>query len=157
MTSTYGGTNLGGGYDGISPVQTVNNYRDGESVMYRRVLRDGWNTQYATGNVNGYGRAITPFRAVNNLGDYLARHHVACDGPNQVHRSRIITSRGLRNHLQSCDNTGIQVTSTNVKFVPDSSDYVRFKKLQAMNRNYNDKSNGGSTNSDYVSLMASRR
>jgi hypothetical protein len=125
--------------------------------MYRRVLRDGWNTQYATGQVNGQNRAITPFRAVNGLGDFLARYHVACDGPSQVHGSRIVTKRALRNHIQSCDTTGVPITSGNVKFVPDSSDYIKFKKLQALNRNYNDKSNGGSTNSEYVALMAIRR
>lgn len=153
----YTGTNLGGGYQGISPVQTINNYKSSENVMYRRVLRHGWNTQYATGEVNGKTRAITPFRAVNGLGDFLARHHVACDGPSQVHGSRIVTKRALRNHIQSCDTTGVPITSGNVKFVPDSSDYIKFKKLQAMNRNYNDKSNGGSTNLDYVPLMAVRR
>jgi hypothetical protein len=153
----YTGTNLGGGYQGISPVQTINNYKSSENVMFRRVLRDGWNTQYATGVVNGKNRAITPFRAVNNIGDFLARHNVACEGPNQVHGSRIITKRALRNHINTCDSTGIPITSCNVKFVPDSSEYVRFKKLQAMNRNYNDTSNGGSTNSDYVNIMAIRR
>ena len=37
--------------------------------------------------------------------------------------------------------------SGNPKYVHDGSDYIRFKKLQAVNRNYNDSSYGGSQNS----------
>ena len=64
---------LGGGIQGISPKQTVNNYRDSNQVMTRRVLVKSWNNPYATGTVEGKDRVITPFRAVNNLGDFLAR------------------------------------------------------------------------------------
>ena len=67
------GTNLGGGIQGISPKQTVGNFRSSEHIMMRRVLRDGWNTNYATGKVNNYKRVTTPFRAVNNSGDFLGR------------------------------------------------------------------------------------
>jgi len=148
---------LGGGYQGISPVQTINNYKSSEQVMMRRVVRDGWNTQYATGTVNGRGCAIGPFRAVNGLGDFLSRKNVACGGPAEVHTSTVITKRGLRKPVQTCDTTGIPVTSANVKFVPDSSDYIKFKKLRAVNRNYNDVSNGGYQNSSYSALMAVRR
>ena len=38
----------------------------------------------------------------------------------------------------TCDNSNVHASSTNVKFVSDSSDYIRFRKQQAMNRNYND-------------------
>ena len=150
-------TSLGGGYQGISPVQTINNYKGSEQVMMRRVVRDGWNTQYATGTVNGRGCVVSPFRAINGLGDFLSRKNVACGGPAEVHKSTVITNRGLRRGLQTCDATGIPVTSANVKFVPDSSDYIKFKKLRAVNRNYNDVSNGGYQNSSYSALMAVRR
>jgi hypothetical protein len=150
-------TSLGGGYPGISPVQTINNYKGSEQVMMRRVVRDGWNTQYATGSMNGMRRAIGPFRAVNGLGDFLSRKNVACGGPAEVHKSTVITNRGLRHAVQTCDDTGIPVTSANVKFVPDSSEYIKFKKLRAVNRNYNDVSNGGYQNSSYSAIMAVRR
>ena len=53
-------------FKGISPKQTVNNYKGGDESLSRRVLRSSWNQQNATGTINGYKRVITPFRAVNN-------------------------------------------------------------------------------------------
>ena len=40
-------------------------------------------------------------------------------------------------------NNGEAFFTGNPKYVYDSSNYVRFKKLQAVNRNYNDSSYGG--------------
>ena len=143
---------LGGPFNGYSGKQTVTNYKDSEQTMSRRVLRSAWNTRYATGNVNGNDRVITPFRAVNNLGDFLSRTNYVCGGPNQVNASK----PGMRigSIISACDGTGVEGYSGNPKFVPDSSDYIRFKKQQAMNRNYNDSKNGGDeSNGSYVALM----
>ena len=46
----------------------------------------------------------------------------------------------------------VKLASSNVKKVYDSSDYIRFKKLQAYNKTYNDKSFGGSNNGSYSFL-----
>jgi hypothetical protein len=147
---------LGGPFNGYSGKQTVTNYKDSEQTMSRRVLRSAWNTRYATGTVNGQSRVITPFRAVNNLGDFLSRTNYVCGGPNQVNKSK----PGLRigSIISACDATGVEGYSGNPKFVPDSSDYIRFKKQQAMNKNYNDSKNGGDeSNGSYVALMRVRR
>lgn len=117
-------TVLGGPYNGYSAKQTVSSKRDSESAIARKVLRSSWNTPYATGTYEGEKRVTTPFRAVNNLGDFLGRKNYSCGGPKQM--------------TFTCDNSGVPASSTNVKFVPDSSDYIRFRKQQAMNRNYND-------------------
>jgi len=119
-----GSTVLGGPYNGHSSKQTVSSKRDGESAIARKVLRSSWNTPYATGTYAGEKRVITPFRAVNNLGDFLGRKNYSCGGPKQM--------------TFTCDSSNVPASSTNVKFVPDSSDYIRFRKQQAMNRNYND-------------------
>jgi hypothetical protein len=148
---------LGGPFNGYSGKQTVTNYKDSEQTMSRRVLRSAWNTRYAygivnEGTVNEHKRVITPFRAVNNLGDFLSRTNYVCGGPNQVNKSR----PGMRigSIISACDATGVEGYSGNPKFVPDSSDYIRFKKQQAMNRNYNDYKNGGDeSNGSYVALM----
>ena len=143
---------LGGPFNGYSGKQTVTNYKDSEQTMSRRVLRSAWNTRYATGTVNEQARVITPFRAVNNLGDFLSRTNYVCGGPNQVNKSK----PGMRigSIISACDGTGVEGYSGNPKFVPDSSDYIRFKKQQAMNRNYNDSKNGGDeSNGSYVALM----
>ena len=128
-----------GGQQGISPKQTVLNYKDGNQSATRSILRKGWNTAFATGLYNNKKRVITPFRAVNNSGDFLSRVNYKCSGPD-----------GMVN----CDNTGVPGASGNVKYVYDSSDYITFKRQQAMNRNYNDSSNGGDqSNGSYVSRM----
>jgi hypothetical protein len=147
---------LGGPFNGYSGKQTVTNYKDSEQTMSRRVLRSAWNTRYATGTVNGQSRVITPFRAVNNLGDFLSRTNYVCGGPNQVNKSK----PGLRigSIISACDGTGVEGYSGNPKFVSDSSDYIRFRKQQAMNKNYNDSKNGGDeSNGSYVALMGVRR
>ncbi len=80
--------NLGGPFRGFSAKQTVTNYKDSEQTMARRVLRNSWNTPYATGSYNENNRVITPFRAVNNLGDFLGRQNYVCGGSNQVNASK---------------------------------------------------------------------
>ena len=66
-------TNLGGPFPGFSAKQTVLNYKDGQQTTTRFILRTGWNTAYAKGTYNGRSRVTTPFRAVNNAGDFLSR------------------------------------------------------------------------------------
>ena len=129
---------LGGPYNGYSGKQTVTNFKDSEQTTTRSVLRNAWNTPYATGVVNGRKRVITPFRAVNNLGDFLARQNYVCGGPNQVNASKPGMKGRIGSIISNCDGTGVPASNCNPRFVSDSSDYVRFKKQQAMNRNYND-------------------
>ena len=132
---------LGGPYNGHSSKQTVSSKRDSEGVITRRILRDSWNTPYATGTYNGQKRVITPFRAVNNLGDFLSRQNYVCGGPNQVNASKPGMKSKIGSMIMTCDATGVPASSCNTKFVPDSSDYVRFKKQRATNQNYNDSAN----------------
>lgn len=152
------GANLGGGIQGISPQQSLTNYRSGDDVLSRRIVTKSWNTPYATGKVNGYKSKTTPFRAVGNLGDFLSRKNYGCGGPNPTNATKPGYGRNIGNMLNNCDGTGIPASATNVKFVPDSSDYTTFKKRQAMNRLYNDKSFGGDqSNASYVPMMRVRR
>ena len=123
---------------GISAKQTLTNYKDGEQSLDRGVLRRGWNQINAIGTINGRNRVITPFRAVNNLGDFLARPNYVCGGPNQVNASKPGWKGHIGSIISQCDGTGVAGASCNPRFVSDSSDYVRFRKLRAMNKNYND-------------------
>jgi len=153
-----GGPNLGGGLNGISVKQPKISFRDNGDMADRRILVKSWNTVYATGNVNGLDRVITPFRAVTSLGDYLARQNYICGGPNEVNATKPGYARCIRSAMQSCDGTGIPATAGNNKFVPDSSDYTRYKRQRAFNLNYNDNKFGGDeSHASYVPLMASRR
>jgi hypothetical protein len=145
-------------FNGISPKQTVNNYKGGDESLSRRVLRSSWNQQNAVGTINGQSRVITPFRAVNNLGDFLSRKNYVCGGPNQVNASKPGWKGRIGSIISNCDGSNIEGASCNPRFVPDSSDYITYKKQRAMNVNYNDYSFGGDqSNASFVSMMAVRR
>lgn len=145
-------------FKGISPKQTVNNYKGGDESLSRRVLRSSWNQQNAVGTINGKNRVITPFRAVNNLGDFLSRQNYVCGGPNQVNASKPGWKGHIGSIISNCDGSGVEGASCNPKFVPDSSDYISYKKRRAMNVNYNDHTFGGDeSNASFVSMMAIRR
>jgi hypothetical protein len=152
------GPDLGGGpYNGWSPIQTIGNEKASEQVMARRVLVKSWNNDYTNGTYNNNARIVTPFRAVNNLGDFLQRKDYVCGGPNQINASKPGWKSRIGSIISNCDGTGVPSSTCNVKYVPDSSDYIKYKKLQAQNRNFNDLKNGGYQNSSYVALMAVRR
>ena len=150
---------LGGGpYNGFSPAQTITNYKDSEQTTIRRILRNSWNNQQAVGTINGKNRIITPFRAVNNLGDFLSRQNYVCGGSNQVNADRPGWKGRIGSIISQCDGTGVAAGSGNMRHVPDSSDYIRFKKQRAIGKTYNDLKNGGDqSNGSYVALMGIRR
>ncbi len=146
--------NLGGPFTGHSAPQTLGNYNSSEQSLTRKVLRDSWNTAYAKGTYLNKQSALGPFRVTNNLGDFLNRKNYSCGGPNQVNASKPGMKSIIGSIPQKCDGTAIPPSTTNVKFVPDASDYIKFKKQTAMNRNYNDLSKGGDDhNGSYVPLM----
>jgi hypothetical protein len=149
---------LGGPYNGYSPAQTLTNFKHGEQALTRRILRRSWNTQQANGTVNGRNRIITPYRAVNNLGDFLSRQNYVCGGSNQVSANKPGWKGRIGSIISQCDGTGVAAGSGNMRHVPDSSNYTRFKKETAINKTYNDSKNGGDdSNGSYVALMAVRR
>jgi len=144
---------LGGPFNGYSPQQTITNYKDSDVVMSRRIVRTSWNTQHAAGSVNGKNRIITPFRAVNNLGDFLSRKNYVCGGSNQVSANKPGWKSRIGSIISQCDGTGVPAGAGNMRYVPDSSDYIRFRKQRAVNVNYNDVKNGGDqSNGSYVAF-----
>jgi len=155
---SLGGANLGGGpYNGYSPKQIVNGTKDCGDSLDRKVLRSSWNSANLS-QINGRNPIVGPFRAVNAMGDFLGRQNYSCGGPNPQNANKPGYGRLIRSVPQQCDSTGIPPTTCNPKFVADSSDYIRFKKLKAVNRNYNDSNNGGDqSNASYVAIMAIRR
>jgi hypothetical protein len=147
---------LGSNLSGIAPKPTIIGKKDSQDALTRRVLRDGWNTAYANDTFNGKNRVITPFRAINNSGDYLSRTNYVCGGPAPLNKSK--PGYRVGSMISRCDTTNVPSSSCNVKFVADSSDYIKFKKQAAINKNYNDNTNGGDqSNASYVNIMAIRR
>ena len=153
---------LGRGLPGFIPQQLQVSDNSSEFPQNRFILKDAWNTNYlrtmipttvVPGKPNSGVRAlcVTPFRAVTNSGDVLSRPNYSCGGPCQTFQSRP-GLHGLKNHFghiaDTCDYEGaVPPASCNVKYVYDSSDYSRYLKERAINRNYNNSSNGGDQNS----------
>lgn len=129
----------------------------------RFTLRQAWNGKAASGNFNGVKVAVTPFRAVNNAGDLLNRVAYTSGGSNQVNTGRIkLAANGSArvlggNIFARPDGSGVPSANTNVKFVYDGSDYTKFKKQQAVNRNYNDYSFGGDIKSNTLIALGKVR
>lgn len=152
-----------GGLKGISPHPVSNGTLKGSSELesMRFTLRKAWNGPSAAQNYGGRVPAATPFRVVNNAGDYLSREYYTSGGSNQVTTAKqSITSgwRGLAGGVHATnDGTGIPSATCNTKFVYDGSDYTRFRKLMAVNRNYNDAGFGGANNAAQSVIRAIRR
>ena len=94
----------------------------------------------------GSPNSITPFRRYFNAGDTAGTVNSATSAllgrpPNQVGASSMVSR--LHANYGGVNNNGGAFFTGNPKYVYDSSNYIRFKKLQAVNRNYNDSSNGG--------------
>jgi hypothetical protein len=145
---SYGGINLGGGFNGISPVQTINSLRNHEIVLNRKEVRNSWNQNTLPIQKNESGesfrRVSTPFRAVMNMDDYLGRRNYICGGPTLSQVGSLPgLARLVRTPANSCDTTGIAGANCNPRFVADSSDYIRFRKMSTVNNTYNDNKMGG--------------
>lgn len=119
-------------------------------LVQRRVLG---NTIFPNNNPH----VITPFRRYFNAGDNAGTVNSGPSsllGPptNQVSGNSMV-SRLHATHGGT--RTGEAFYSGNPKYVYDGADYVRFKKLMATNKTYNDSSFGGASASA-VSVALSR-
>ena len=149
-----GGSKGGSGVEGGQP-----------RAMDRFSLRQA----FKTSNINpvpsnGYIAAVCgPFRAATSAGDILGRVQQSAGGANQVNTVRRAANAGWRilaggvpsnNAGQTITIEGItfttglgagqtQIQSGNPKYVYDGSDFTRYKRLAAKNRNYNDLTFGG--------------
>jgi hypothetical protein len=136
------GGRLGGGMPGLMPASVITHDNDSSFELTRDVLRRVW-AKAPVGVAKG---SCTPFRAKMNAGDFYTRLNYSCGGPCQAPQSvpglHAIKPRiGVIQRL--CDETNVPPSACNVRYVYDSSDYITFRKNQAVNRNYNDLSFGG--------------
>ena len=169
ITNKSGTPVLGGGIRGIMPQSVMDHNNSDEFARTRFYLKDAWNTSSTSGS-SYPKRIVGPFRAVNNAGDILSRQDYSCGGTCQSYQSRPGLS-GLRGRFgsisASCSpsalysanqiNAAVPASACNGKFVYDGSDYINFKKNQAINRNYNDRSFGGNEYSGAQSAMRAVR
>jgi len=105
-----------------------------DMAQTRRILRDSWNGAYASSNQ----RVGSGYKAVNNISDLLGRQNYSCGGPSQVQADKPGMKRLIGSNPNNCDGSGIPPSTTNTKWVSDTSDYIRYKKQRAIMRNYSD-------------------
>jgi hypothetical protein len=135
----------------------------GERSLDRRVLRQAFgNSSKALTNLPNdnsplvlAGKHLSPsglFRNAMSAGDPLGTFNKAANskyGPISNQVNGITNSSalgGIKNNAGGVQSNGTAAYAGNPRYVYDSSDYIRFKKLMAKNRTYNDKSFGGGNN-----------
>ena len=123
--------------------------REIERLTLRRVFG---NTRFP-----GNPQVITPFRRYFNAGDTAGTVNSAPSlllgrPPDQVGSSSMVSR--IHAPQDGINNQGAAFFSGNQKYVYDSSNYVNYRKLRAVNKNYNDSSFGGSGGSTVASALA---
>ena len=171
-----GGTGLGGGIAGTQPPSGLigggagskggsgmvgSSERGSSRVILREAFgNNAWIRRGNTTNISPLlaNFKLTPFRAAYNAGDYRGTVNESPSpeypGSNQVN-GRGVSMLNIKSG--GPHNDGEAAYSGNPKFVYDGADYVRYKKLKAINKTYNDSSFGGANNGAYVALNRVRR
>ena len=122
----------------------------GQREIQRLTLRRAFGNTAFPGNPS----VITPFRRYFNAGDtngtvnsYPSR---LLGATNQVTGNRMVSQL----HATGGGNQfGSAFYSGNQKYVYDSSNYVSFRKLKAVKKNYNDSSFGGASRSSVAEAL----
>jgi len=112
----------------------------------RRILRKVWNGLTRFDN----GPRIGNFRLAYNAGDPLSRVNFSSGGPNMISstgRPKLHLASN-RDGGQKGNPTVPEASTTNVKYVYDSSLFIRFKREQSINRGY--AGLGQSSSADYT-------
>jgi hypothetical protein len=164
----------GGAIKGWIPQPVINGdrrYPEWQNIRF--TLTNAWNTTYASQlkRDNLKRPIVGPFRATQNAGDLLCRENYSCGGSCQTPQFRP-NVYGLKQRFgatsKSCNPsvvyntlqliTNIPSATCNGKWVYDSSDYTKYLKQQAVNKNFNDLTFGGDqSNGSQSAIRRSRR
>ena len=126
---------------GVSPQMSAPSVTDSSRERNRMILRNVWQTapEGTLNNSKYRGKWRNgAFRVLNNAGDVLSRENYSCGGPNMVgsHFGMLNLTYGGGQSKKNCDKSGVPPSTCNVKYVYDSSDFTKFKKLMALNKGY---------------------
>lgn len=132
-------TTVFGGPNGNMPKQTLNAVRNSSDMMRRRILRDAVPKQFVQPTIKGRGMAASHSRAWGGTDDYLARRNYTCGGPSPSLGVgwAAPSSSMLRRAQQNCDDSGVEGTNCNPKFVPDASSFGNYRALVSVMQTYN--------------------
>ena len=123
----------------------------------RAVLRSSWNglnsgkTNF--NNKTGQKVSCTPMRRAWNSGDPLMRQNYSCGGSSQTTSMKPGIARLVGGLANTCDDTNVEPSYANNKWVYDGTDYTTFKKQQALKHNYHDDSFGGANAGTVASTL----
>ena len=152
-------TNLGGGIKGVQ--KELLGSMDGgneRSVSRKQLVK-------AFGNLNNNGlgsspalynkNVLGPFRTSINGGDVVTLSQGATNSKYGFEANLVNGNNLSRLNINSdsVNRKGNASYSGNPKYVYDGSDYTRFKKLNAINKTYNDNSYGGAQNNQTQSSL----
>lgn len=157
--SSFDQTTLGGGKKGTQPL--LFGVMDGgnERATSRKYLAKAFGNLYNTGLGSSPAlyptNILGPFKTAYNAGDVTTNGYGSTNpkygvAPNQVGGNNLSRLQGLGDGVS---RNGGASYSGNPRFVHDGSDYTRFKKLMAVNKNYNDSTFGGANNSQSQSVL----
>ena len=152
---------LGGGIPGVqhSMIQGMDSGQ--ERSITRNILRKAFGNNILIDGKTPINKnnPITPFRAAFSAGDMIGTINESqrSDLPKVNQISGLNKPRISKKNGGGVKTNGTAAYSGNPRYVYDGSDYIKYKKLKAKNKNYNDLSYGGSNNGSYSFLMSVRR
>ena len=154
MALPFTPSQLGGNSKGMQPM--LHGHMDGgnDRALSRKYLSRAFgnmiNKGLGTSPLLYKNNVLGPFKTAFNAGDVVTNKIE----PNNIKYGKLPNQVGGNNlsRLQvrgdgTSGQNGNAMYSGNPKYVHAGSDYIRFKKLQALNKNYNDTSYGGAANS----------
>jgi len=131
-----------------------------ERSLYRKQLSKAFGNMYNSGLKSSpllyQNNILGPFRTAYNAGDVITNtiqttNTIYGVEPNHIGGNNL--SRIQTNNGDGITRAGNAMYAGNPKYVYDGSDYVRFKKLQAINKNFYDYSYGGANNSQELQAL----
>ena len=146
---------LGGtGYDKskpnylFAPMDSANN-RAISRKQLTRAFGNMYNNGLGSSPINSTNSVIGPFRRATSAGDTVSLDISTTNKKygieaNHIGGNNMSRLQGLGDGIT---RNGKSSYAGNPKFVYDGSDYVRFKRLMAINKNFSDSSFGGANNS----------
>ena len=154
MALPFTPSQLGGNSKGMQPM--LHGHMDGgnDRALSRKYLSRAFgnmiNRGLGTSPLLYKNNVLGPFKTAFNAGDVVTNKIE----PNNIRYGKLPNQVGGNNLSRvqvrgdgTSGQNGNAMYSGNPKYVHAGSDYIRFKKLQALNKSYNDNSYGGASNS----------
>lgn len=160
---SFNQSTLGGGNKGVQPLLFGNVVGSNERAIARKHLVKAFGNLYNKGLGSSpalySGNILGPFKTSYNAGDVTTNNYSATNSKygnaaNQINGNNLSRLQKLGDGIS---NNGNASYSGNPKFVHDSSDFIRYKKLNAINKNFNDITYGGANNSQSQSVIRNVR